>query len=65
MAAPEDAQADAPAVQEQPRKRRRPSKSPPIRQELVDRIRREIAAGTYITQEKWEAALECLLDRLE
>jgi hypothetical protein len=37
----------------------------PIRTELVERIRKEIAAGTYDTQEKWEAALDCLLDRLE
>jgi hypothetical protein len=56
---------DEAPMQEQPRKRRRPSNSPPIRKELVDRIRREIAAGTYITQEKWEAALDCLLERLE
>ena len=37
----------------------------PIRTELIARIRHEIAAGTYDTQEKWEAALDCLLDRLE
>jgi hypothetical protein len=37
----------------------------PIRKDLVDRVRKEIAAGTYDTQEKWEAALDCLLDRLE
>lgn len=39
--------------------------SPSIRQELVDRIRREIAEGTYETPEKWEAALERLFRRLE
>jgi hypothetical protein len=32
----------------------------PFRPELVARIRREIAAGTYETPEKWEAALERL-----
>jgi hypothetical protein len=37
----------------------------PIRTELVERIRKEIAAGTYDTPEKWEAALDGLLDRLE
>ena len=37
----------------------------PIRTDLVDRIRKEIAAGTYDTQERWEAALDGLLDRLE
>jgi hypothetical protein len=38
---------------------------PPIRTELVDRIRREIQAGTYDTPEKWEAALDRMLRRLE
>ncbi len=37
----------------------------PIRRELVDRIRKEIAAGTYDTEEKWDAALDRMLDRLE
>jgi hypothetical protein len=37
----------------------------PIRKDLVERVRKEIAAGTYETPEKWEAALDCLLDRLE
>jgi hypothetical protein len=36
-----------------------------IRHELVERVRREIAAGTYETPEKWAAALERLLQRLE
>lgn len=36
----------------------------PIRTELVNRVRKEIADGTYDTQEKWEAALDCLLERL-
>src|SRR5436305_1247759 len=38
---------------------------PNIRADLVRRVRREIAAGTYDTPEKWEAALDRLLDRLE
>lgn len=37
----------------------------PIRQELVERVRREIAAGSYETPEKWEKALERLLERLD
>jgi hypothetical protein len=36
----------------------------PIRSDLVERIRREIAAGQYETVEKWEAALERLRQRL-
>jgi hypothetical protein len=36
-----------------------------IRHELVARIRREIAAGTYDTEEKWLAAEAELLRRLE
>jgi hypothetical protein len=39
--------------------------SPGIRHDLVERVRREIAAGTYDTREKWHAALDRLLDRLE
>jgi hypothetical protein len=42
-----------------------PRSDAPIRSELVERVRREIAAGTYDTPEKWEAALDRLLDRLE
>jgi hypothetical protein len=36
-----------------------------VRVDLVARIRREIAAGTYDTEQKWEAALDRLLGRLE
>ena len=36
-----------------------------IRHELVGRIRREIAAGTYDTEEKWLAAEAELLRRIE
>ena len=37
---------------------------PMIRKELVERVRREIAAGDYDTPARWEAALDRLLDRL-
>jgi hypothetical protein len=37
---------------------------PAVRRPLVERVRREIAAGTYDTPDKFEAALERLLDRL-
>jgi hypothetical protein len=36
-----------------------------IRHELVQRVRREIQAGTYDTPEKWQAALNCLFERLD
>ena len=36
-----------------------------IRVELVERVRREIADGTYDTPEKWEAALDRLLENLD
>jgi hypothetical protein len=35
-----------------------------IRTELVERVRRAIAAGHYETAEKWQAALELLCRRL-
>ena len=37
----------------------------PIRRELVQRVRREIAEGTYDTPEKWEAALDRLFRQLD
>lgn len=37
----------------------------PIRADLVERVRREIAEGTYDTPEKWEKALDRLVERLE
>lgn len=36
-----------------------------VRTELVERIRRAIEAGTYETPEKWQIALDRLLDDLE
>jgi hypothetical protein len=41
------------------------TREPRIRWELVQRIRNEIAAGTYETPEKLEKAVERLLERLE
>lgn len=35
-----------------------------IRHELVARVRKEIEAGTYDSPDKWEAALDRLLERL-
>jgi hypothetical protein len=36
-----------------------------IRADLVERVRREIETGTYDTPEKWDAALDRLLERLQ
>jgi hypothetical protein len=36
-----------------------------FRASLVEEVRRDIAAGTYDTPEKWEIAVERLLKRLE
>jgi hypothetical protein len=36
-----------------------------IRLDLVERVRREIAEGTYDTPAKWEAVLDRLCDQLE
>jgi hypothetical protein len=41
------------------------AKEPMFRAALVERIRQEIADGTYDTPEKWEAALDRLSRRLE
>ncbi|MDX2130838.1 MAG: flagellar biosynthesis anti-sigma factor FlgM [Planctomycetota bacterium] len=37
----------------------------PVRQDLVDRVKAEIAAGTYDTPDKFEAALTELLGDVE
>ena len=44
---------------------RRPAPDAPIRTELVQRVRKEIADGTYDTPQKWQAALDRFLDSLE
>ena len=43
----------------------KPGRRHGIRRQLVERVRREIANGTYETPEKWAIALGCLLDSLE
>jgi hypothetical protein len=42
-----------------------PAPEPLFRAGLVEEVRRQIAAGTYDTAEKWETALTRLLQRLE
>ena len=44
--------------------KRRTAADPAVRADLVARVRREIAAGTYDTPERWEAALDRLARRL-
>jgi len=41
------------------------SSLPDVRQELVDRVRKEIAEGTYETPEKLDQALASLIEDLE
>jgi hypothetical protein len=36
-----------------------------IRMDVVERVRREIAAGNYDSPQKWESALDRLLERLD
>ena len=47
-----------------PPKKKRNKKPAAIRQDLVARVKKEIAAGAYDTPEKWEATLDRLLDHL-
>jgi hypothetical protein len=49
---------------ETPIKKKRSKKTAGIRRDLVARVKKEIAAGTYDTPEKWEATLDRLLDHL-
>lgn len=44
---------------------KRKNEGAPIRQELVSRVRQEIAAGTYDTPEKFELALDKMLGELD
>ena len=46
-----------------PQSRKRPRRTG-VRADLVARIRREIAAGTYDTPEKWDKALDKLWRQL-
>ena len=67
MGAQPDNTDDGPPIQTKTARKPNVSKKTgaPIRRELVERIRGEIAAGTYDTEEKWEIALDRLLDRLD
>jgi hypothetical protein len=37
----------------------------PVRHDLVERVREEIAAGVYDTDDKWAVALDRLFDQIE
>jgi hypothetical protein len=43
---------------------KRPRRPRKIRTELVERVRREIAEGTYDTPEKFQAALDRLIEHM-
>ncbi len=47
------------------RMRSRLSSMPDVRHELVDRIKAEIAAGDYVTEDKIDAVLDDLMNDLE
>ena len=65
-AAPETAGEGAPVQLETRGARRNRGKTETgIRWELVERVRAEIEAGTYDRPDRWEAALDRLLERLE
>jgi hypothetical protein len=55
-------QAEAPPVK---KRQRRSSGGAGVRQDLVERVRKEIVDGVYDTPERWEAALDRLLDALD
>jgi anti-sigma28 factor (negative regulator of flagellin synthesis) len=55
-----DAVVLSPAAQEQ----LRPSESAPIRDQLVERVRAQIAAGDYLTDDKIDTAIERLHDEI-
>ncbi len=52
------------ARQEEGKPQKQEAVTSEVRQDLVARVRAEIAAGTYDTEEKWEAALDRLGRRL-
>jgi hypothetical protein len=54
----------APQAAKKSRSRQPPAADSSIRWDLVRRVRRAIAAGTYETPEKWQAALDRLAQRL-
>ena len=58
------AHADAVELSEVAREQMAPPESPPIREALVERVRAEIAAGTYLTDEKLNAAVSRMQELL-
>jgi hypothetical protein len=52
---------DTPPTPESAKRTRRPRK---IRAELVARVKKEIAEGTYETDERWHAALDRMVERM-
>lgn len=65
LSRPEEPAKPPPQATRKKTKKQEADKDKGIRKELVARVRREIEAGTYDTPEKWDAALDRLLERLE
>lgn len=63
--APARADADRVEVSDMARFLSKLKELPEVRQDVVDRVRREIAAGTYDTPERLDAALDGLLQDLD
>ena len=43
----------------------RANQDPPVRQDLIDRVRAEIEAGSYLTPDRLDAAIETMLDSVD
>lgn len=43
---------------------KKPDESKPVRRKLIDRVRAEIAAGTFETPDRIEATIDCILDEI-
>jgi len=41
------------------------NQEPPVRQDLIDRVRAEIDAGNYLTPERLDAAIDTMIDSID
>ena len=56
---------DSVEISEQARLMSRLRALPEVRQEIIDRVRRELALGTYETEDKIDGVLDRVIDDLE